>query len=222
MSIFHKRAHQGEDEAWLMTYADMITLLLCFFVLFLSTMEPKQARLEALVEGLKGEFTRHDTGTNTPFMDLYDSLGAIIEENQLERDVALEEKDGGLEMEFSSAAFYEPGSADFKPQAIPILTEVAKSLAGFQQEGYMFTVEGHTDDTPIRAPLYPSNWELSTNRATHVVRFFIKAGIPPNKLRAAGYAASRPKAPNRDAEGKAIPENQNINRRVVVILRRAE
>ncbi|HPN37156.1 MAG TPA: OmpA family protein, partial [Melioribacteraceae bacterium] len=85
---------------------------------------------------------------------------------------------------------------------------------------YLVEVEGHTDNIPINTPQYPSNWELSTNRATNIVKLFIEEGIPPVRLRAAGYADSRPKLSNVDVNGNSIPQNQAANRRVVIFVQR--
>jgi chemotaxis protein MotB len=87
---------------------------------------------------------------------------------------------------------------------------------------YMITVEGHTDDMPIGTGQFPSNWELSTARASAVVRYLINNGIPAAKLRAVGYAQVMPKVPNRDVTGRPIPENQAQNRRVVIKLEKIE
>ncbi len=83
---------------------------------------------------------------------------------------------------------------------------------------YAVDVEGHTDDAPISTPKFPSNWELSTARATIVVRFLINAGIEPEFLKASGYADVKPKLPNRDLFGEAIPENRKKNRRITLRL----
>ncbi|MBT5495044.1 MAG: OmpA family protein [Alphaproteobacteria bacterium] len=75
-------------------------------------------------------------------------------------------------------------------------------------------VEGHTDDVPIRTARFPSNWELSASRASSVVRYFIEQGIKPSRLKAAGYADTKPKLPNKDIFDEGIPENREKNRRV--------
>jgi len=93
---------------------------------------------------------------------------------------------------------------------------VTVDLKSDKLKDYQITVEGHTDDTPINTSRFPSNWELSTARASAVVHFFLDQGIPALKLRAAGYADTFPKAPNRDSNGNAIPANQTQNRRVVI------
>ena len=125
-------------------------------------------------------------------------------------------------LEISSAAFFDRGSATLSPAGKAILRDVAGNLKAEKFKDYEVTVEGHTDDAPISTSLFPSNWELSTARAAAVVRFFLEEGIPAQRLRAAGYADTFPKVPNRDASGGAIPENQAQNRRVVIKLEKIE
>ena len=69
---------------------------------------------------------------------------------------------------------------------------------------------------------FPSNWELSANRATNIVKFFIDKGVNPGKLRASGFADSRPKVPNLDSDGNPIPLNQAQNRRVEIYIEKAK
>jgi chemotaxis protein MotB len=125
-------------------------------------------------------------------------------------------------LEMSSAAFFDSGSASLSSAGKSILADVAVNLKSDRFEGYQITVEGHTDDSPINTAQFPSNWELSTARASAVVHFFLDQGVSAQKLRAAGYADTFPKLPNRDTKGNAIPENQAQNRRVVIKLEKIE
>lgn len=125
-------------------------------------------------------------------------------------------------LEMSSAAFFDSGSASLSSAGKALLQEMAAALSADRFKNYRITVEGHTDDTPINTPQFPSNWELSTARASAVVRFLLEQGIPAQRLRAAGYADTFPKAPNRDASGNPIPENQALNRRVVIKLEKID
>lgn len=123
---------------------------------------------------------------------------------------------------FNSTAFFGSGSATLSNSGEVILQDVVTDLKSEEFKDYLVTVEGHTDDAPIGTSEFPSNWELSTARAAAVVRFFLDRGIPARRLRAAGYADTFPLASNRDANGKAIPENQAKNRRVVIALEKVE
>jgi chemotaxis protein MotB len=125
-------------------------------------------------------------------------------------------------VQISSAAFFGTGFATLSDEGKAILRDVAANLRSPRFDGYLITVEGHTDDVPIRSTAFPSNWELSTARAAAVVHFLIDDGIPAIRLRAAGYADTFPVVPNRDEAGRPVPENQARNRRVVIRLDKTE
>ena len=261
-----KRKKVSHTDDWLMTYADMITLLLCFCILFVSvSISQKKNRLKAgavqrvelpaqkpkpveahlsvpaLDEMIKSgwsdpvkEEKTEKSGPPEPgveaavgktseqvpplaslpeFVDNLKSQGAANFEQKSDRITSLE---------ISSAAFFDSGSAILSPTGKMILRDVAGNLKSEEFKDYQVTVEGHTDDAPINTSLFPSNWELSSARAAAVVRFFLDEGISAQKLRAAGYADTFPKVSNRDANGRAIPENQAQNRRVVIKLEKIE
>jgi chemotaxis protein MotB len=124
--------------------------------------------------------------------------------------------------QFSSAAFFATGSATLSGAGRTILGGLIGRLQSPEFTGYRITVEGHTDDEPVSTLQFPSNWELSTARAAAVVRFLLDQRIAARRVRAAGYADTRPLAPNRDAEGHPIPQNQARNRRVVIELEKID
>lgn len=243
-----KNDTHGVDD-WLMTYADMITLLLCFFAVFLSVSVPRkeifnEAREKVLeqfsgIHTLDGQFPSpaNDAKSET----LYDSLPSIVDKyhqglgqatgdgiNIGEGDQAKghrkkPEGDRIITLEMPSAAFFSSGSATLSEEGKVLLQEIMqKNLNTDKYKDYQITVEGHTDDMPINTPQFPSNWELSTARSAAVVRFFIEIGVMPQRLRAAGFADVLPKAPNRDATGAPILENQAQNRRVIIKLEKIE
>jgi chemotaxis protein MotB len=108
---------------------------------------------------------------------------------------------------------FDSGLAELKPAATPVLTKVGDIL---RKEGsHQVMVEGHTDPVPISGSLFPTNWELSTARASRVVRFLIGSGLPQRRLSAAGYAALHPLATNSTAAGRSR------NRRVEIVLLRS-
>lgn len=115
----------------------------------------------------------------------------------------------GVTIDINANVLFAPGDARLGPEAVRALLAVAKILA---PEDFPITVEGHTDNTPIDTPQFPSNWELSGVRASSVVRLFIDAGVDPRRLTATGYADQRPIADNTTAEGKAR------NRRVAITI----
>jgi chemotaxis protein MotB len=105
---------------------------------------------------------------------------------------------------------------------IDSLIELSSVLQSLPEGEYQVEVEGHTDNVPISTAKFPSNWELSSLRAINVAHIFEDTGIQKERLSAIAYADTRPEAPNTDAEGINIPENQAKNRRVVVHVTRHE
>lgn len=267
-----KRERISHADDWLMTYADMITLLLCFFAVFLTVSMPKKeippvveppppaqiAQAETIppapdisqttevVREAKVQFEIPVDETLPPpetsviedkIIEQKDQTPPVeaktetppapppeIANNPKAQNAAEFEKKGDriTTLEMDSAAFFDSGSAVISDNGKVILKDVAKKIQSDEFKDYQVTVEGHTDDAPIKTPLFPSNWELSTARASAVVHYFLEAGIPAQKLRAAGYADTFPKAPNHDASGNAIAGNQAQNRRVVIKLERIE
>jgi chemotaxis protein MotB len=216
---FHNRhkKKQEEDEAWLMTYADTITLLMAFFIILLTLSEPKQERIEALGAVLSEAM---DSEISQPFTDLNQNIQMMIVENMMEESMSVEETNRGLVIEIASSSFYESGSAEFKKDAIPVLLDLATLLAEFDYEDYTIKVAGHTDDSPINSTLFPSNWELSAGRATRVIRFFIEEGIDSKRLSVEAFAETKPKVPNLDDKGNPVPENRELNRRIQIAVER--
>ena len=150
-------------------------------------------------------------------------LGEAVANLKSQGQAAVEQKGDRLTtIEISSAAFFGSGSATLSGPGRAILQDVAATLGTDKLRDYHVTVEGHTDDSPITTAQFPSNWELSTARASAVVHFFLDHGIPALRLRAAGYADTFPVVANRDAAGTAIPENQARNRRVVIKLEKID
>lgn len=216
----HKTAEEEGIDAWLMTYADMITLLLCFFVIMLSVSEPKKDRLEKLREGIMTQF--QSLQMETPFLGVTDNLRIMIEQKQLDRALSVQETEQGFALEMSSAALFMNGSAEFREGAEPLLDQIITTVQQAGTQDYLVEIEGHTDDVPINTVAFPSNWELSSARAAHVARVMIEKGIPATQLKISGFADTQPKAPNRDAGGQAIAANQELNRRVVLQMRKKE
>ncbi len=212
-----KRTDHSQEEgtdSWLMSYADMITLLMCFFIIFVSVSEPKKDKFSLITDGIASKFGSVDM--STPLQGVYSSLQGIIENNQLFRDMAIQKNEKSIEMELASGSFFKRRSAEFDPDKLQILTEMAETLKKGAYLDYRVLIEGHTSDAPINTTMFPSNWELSTARASRVVRYFIEHGMEPDRLVAIGYGDSQPKAANRDAGGNVIRENRALNERIVI------
>ena len=205
-----------------MTYADMITLILCFFAIILSVSIVKEEKFEQVKQKVLEKFAVPDItkkGTITPQLENRQSIATVFQGQQ---GVAVENGDRYTAIDMESAPFFASGSAELRPEGQRLLMAVVPTLQDERFRDYQITVEGHTDDMLISTAQFPSNWELSTARAAVVVRFFITNGIPAAKLRAVGYAEVLPKVPNRDVSGMPISENQTQNRRVVIKLEKIE
>ncbi len=218
-----KRRYEAGLDDWLITYADMVTLVLTFFVLLFTVSEPKPDNFKKISEAFLATVGKAEGKSSEDAFEMMKEETEILIENQsLEQDISVEMTDDGIQLELSSSSFYHSGSAKFRREAVPILQSVADILRDFDYDAYEIIVDGHTDDVPIRSDTYPSNWELSAARATNVVRFFIADGLKRELMHASGYADTRPKVPNRDAQDNPIPANQELNRRVVVRVERVE
>lgn len=215
------KSHNVEEgvDSWLMSYADMITLLMCFFIIFVSVSEPKNDKFTEITGGIANKFGSVDLAT--PFNGVAQSIEAVVESHQILRDVSVEKRERSIEMELSNSAFFEKDSLELSEKNKQALSEIATAMREIQFMEYRIIVEGHTSDVPpTNTALFPTNWELSGARAARVVRFFVDQGIKPNRLRAVGYGDSKPKVPNLDLQKNPIPENRAKNDRITISLER--
>lgn len=202
-------------EEWMTTYSDMVTLLLCFFVMLVAASKVDAVMFEQIRTGIAREFM--DRQVDQPITLLIADLNDDLKTLRLdERDNLLGDDHLGVVLDLNANTFFDSGSAELKPEATPILTRLASTLKLKQYNIFRFEVQGHTDDNPINTERFPSNWELSSARASAVTRFLINHGIDETRLRAVGMSDIQPRFPNRDAYGVPIPHNQERNRRVVI------
>ncbi len=231
-----RRSDHGADEGhvddWLMTYADMITLLLCFFAVFIAIAIPDEVKFEEAKKKvseqfsgdtsayLKGVHSLPPTDIDTPpSSELpYKALPSIVDRYNGSENIEIEKGDRITTIEMNSAPFFAKGSATLSEDGLKVLGDLKNTLISDEYKDYTISIEGYTDDSPIKTAQFPSNWELSTARAAAVVRSFVELGVPADRLRAVGFAETSPKLPNRDAQGTPILENQAQNRRVVIRL----
>lgn len=205
-------------DSWLMSYADMVTLLMSFFIIFVSVSEPRKERLSQLATGMGGKFGTVDL--STPFNGVMNALQGVIEKNQSFHDMAVESNEKAVFIELSSKLFFKPNSADLSDDKMPILIDTIGTLKTIDYIDYNLIIEGHTSDEKHEGGLYPTNWDLSSARAARIVRVFIEQGIKANDIEAVGMADRQPKVPNLDQNNKPIPENRKKNERVVIKLQR--
>lgn len=214
---------EPEDEGWLITFADMSVLMMCFFIIMFALANADTKALQKVASSLREKGFYND---GLPKVDeaqeMKKQLTLAVGAKGYDAFIVASDTKVGVDVELASSAFFEPGSAKFSPEALPMLQLIARQMQPLVHQDLILEIEGHTDDTPTNTPQYPSNWELSAARAANVVRYLIAQKFPPDKLRAVGRGDAAPKAPNRDTEGNPIPANQNLNRRVVIKLIRGD
>jgi len=203
------------EEDWLISYADMVTLLMAFFLTMMSISKVDMSLFEQMKKGLRSEIGK-EKEVKTPLAEIKHDLDSLLTQEKKAGSVAIQLGHEGIVMEFSSSAFYSVGKAEFNPEAKDILDKVSGAIQNITYYKFQIDVEGHTDNVPIQSLQFPSNWELSVARATTLVKYLIAKGIGAERLKAAGYADTKPKVPNLDGQGNPLPDNQAKNRRIVV------
>lgn len=211
---------ENNDDDWLMTYGDAVTLLMTFLVLMLSVSTIDQSKFESVVDAVKEHALDSDKQYVAPFEALKSKLDRVTETHNLQDSMEVTKDARGVTVELASSSLYPAGSAHIQETIVPALNAVVDTIKSFDYLDYQLEVEGHTDDVAIHTLRYPSNWELSVHRATNIVKYLTAHGIDQEKLKAAGYADTRPKVPNLDENGNPIPENRAANRRIVIHITR--
>lgn len=223
-----KRAKKAPAEsAWILTYSDMVTNLLCFFVLLYSFASIDAAKFKsvsmsmsrAFGGGENGVFDSSDSG-NTPMEGspqyaagtanekMYEQVLKYMQDNKMEAKVQIRQESRGVVIELKENVLFESGKADLIPESIPVLKKVAGLLNKFPND---VIVEGHTDNLPIRSGYYQSNWELSTDRAVKVVRYFTDTEkLEGKRFTAVGCGEYKPIDTNDTNEGRKNNRRVNI------------
>ncbi|OGR88644.1 MAG: hypothetical protein A3J74_05410 [Elusimicrobia bacterium RIFCSPHIGHO2_02_FULL_57_9] len=177
---------------WLINYADLMTELVCFFVILYALSASLNKNIQKAAQEVK----------------------AMIEQGQMKGDVKIDKE--GLHItlqEEGKASFFQSGSADTTAEIDDMLVKLTPSLRKLAED-HDIIIEGHTDNQPISNAYFDSNWELSTARATSVARLLIdKHRFPAKHIGAMGYGEYRPIAPNDNVE------NRSQNRRVVFFVK---
>jgi len=217
---------------WMCTFADLMSLLLCFFVLLLSFSVMDVQKYKQVAGSMENAFgiQRETRVTGSPQGDLMISPEfvstplAVKVQQQIDEEAAFEQKNGLIETEFTDNGIvvrmkdslaFDFGKATLRPRAKEILDVIGKVIA---DSGAIVNVSGHTDNVPVRkGGAYSSNWSLSAARSVAVVEYWInKFKIPPDHLSAVGHADGKPLKPNDTAAGRAA------NRRVEFEIRMPE
>jgi len=222
-------------ERWLITYSDLITLLLAFFIMMYTFSRQDAQKYQEVSEYLRAIFSggpailRAGTTPESKVIIPPPKPKSEIEEiaKQLEKEIqgmaeaadpehkiSVLTDERGIVIRIMDRAFFDEGRAELKDRAKSALMKIAPTIKASNNQ---IRIEGHTDNVPIRTTEFKSNWELSVRRATEVVRNLIeKYDFPPERISATGYAEYRPVASNETEEGRAL------NRRIEIILLRPQ
>ncbi|NPV53686.1 MAG: OmpA family protein [Firmicutes bacterium] len=233
----NKRRRGGNDgisgaPAWMVTYGDLMSLLMCFFVLmfafsridiikFRQAIISLQGALGVLTGGPRplnlGDLPAQKPPSESPearerrnLMGVMRRFEGYLREKGLSNDVELKLDERGLVVSFMDKVLFDRGEATLKPDAKKVLIEVAGLIKKLPND---IRIEGHTCDLPIHSAKFPSNWELSTARATEVLRYLVESlRLPPERFSAMGYGQYHPKVPNTSERNRAL------NRRVDMVI----
>jgi chemotaxis protein MotB len=232
----HKQEEEHDNtERWLLTYSDLITLMMAFFVILFAMASVDASKFKNLSQSLAMAFGTGGTsgGSNmisdysgTGFKNMVslsedDELTSLVkriqdyaQKNGMSQKIHAAVSDRGLVINLADSVLFDSGKAVLDHPAMEILDKMGEFLFSSTK---MIRVEGHTDNIPIHSGRYLSNWQLSTDRATNVIMYWIsKRPQVADCLSAGGYGEFRPIASN------ATPEGRALNRRVdIVVLRSA-
>jgi len=195
-----KSAPPDESGSWLTTFADMMTLLLTFFVLLfaMSTLDP--VKMEQFANSVGEQKGSGPKEKKVSLSQIKVEVNKLVKEKDLQEQVKVTMTSRGVTMGVASEFAFSPGSANLKPEMHDLLREMVETM---KKATYSIAVEGHTDNDPIQSPIYPSNWELSGARASAVINYLITQGVSADKFRAIGFADTRPVVPNDSNANKA-------------------
>jgi chemotaxis protein MotB len=228
------RQHTGDSsqaqDRWLLTYADMITLLTAFFLMLYSMSVMSKGKFSQLALAVRGSFAgTASSGKLAPtqaapqnqlgltsreypeYAESMRNLAQYVEQNKLAESVTTRSDERGVVISLvADNMLFAQGKADVRAASEPILAHVAQIL---RRTPNRIAIEGHTCDLPIHTAQFPSNWELSTARAGALLRYLTgREGLPADRFMASGYADTRPLVPNSSAENRAR------NRRVDIVI----
>lgn len=226
---------ESADAAWMATFADLMSLLLTFFVLLLSFANMDVVRFKVVSGSVRDAFgvqfqhPGEKEAVSTSIIELskqessptikvieevmmLERVKKFIKEAEMEDMMSAELDERGVVIRIKGHILFRSGAAELReegPKALGPVVKLAESMA------HQLSIQGHTDDRPIHTSQYPSNWELSTARAVATMRHLVSEGLNPERMNVAGYADMRPLAPNTTAEGRAQ------NRRVEFVFLRS-
>ena len=202
----------GGVEPWMATFADMVTLLMVFFVLFYSVEKDNTEKFKSAIDMMVEEDGPDGLAKIMKVVDSTKIMQNLKEMRDATKAAQAEEtEEDRIVLRVPGLNLFKKGGAKLSPEARPVLNEIVKIIKTKGKNHKIF-IQGHTDDVPMHTAKFESNWELSAVRATAVLRYFYDKGIDPEKLTATGYADTFPMVSNETKEGRAK------NRRIEFIL----
>lgn len=198
---------------WVVSYADFVTMLLALFMVMYAVLRIDNQKLTQFQNKMQQTFSSQDVANVTKHQADFNSakVEKILNENiSQSKSIKLLKSDKGLIIRVNNTMLFDEGSSTIKMDAEKTLNEISKVLTKIDNP---VIIEGHTDSVPIKNLKFPSNWELSTARATNIISYLMKRGkISPKRLCAVGYGEYMPVADNTSVSGR------NLNRRVDIIV----
>ena len=162
-----------------------------------------------VIGDLKNSISSAQSAKPRSISELKTQIESDLKEQVENKSIRISQSERGLTISLSEAGFFNPGSEVMQPKGTAVLDKIVEHLLSLPNP---VRIEGHTDNTPIHTAQFPSNWELSTARATHVLHYLIDSKVSPLRLSPAGYGENWPVASNETAEGRAA------NRRVDLVI----
>lgn len=205
------------NNAWIISYADLMTIILTFMILLLSISTIAQTKFDLLVESLTGQKVGN-------LQEVKVKIDEVVKRESLGAEVTTNIDERGLTIQFSNALLFNSGEAELTDRAIAVFEPISKHLVHDLEPQYGLIIEGYTDDVPISNSRYQSNWELSTSRAIHVMHKLVEEGLDRQRLSVMGFADTRAatEVDLHDAASIAAMSDEELdkaraaNRRVVI------
>jgi chemotaxis protein MotB len=198
----------GQEDTWLLSYADLITNLLLFFVVLLTAANFSKGRMQQIVKSMSG------AESPASLDSIRKEIDSQIAQKHLQELVSTNLTPDGLEVALNSGVVFDSGQARIRPELEKAVSSMLQLLAPYSAK-YSFAVEGHTDSTPMNGGAFPSNWELSSARAIVVRQRLEEVGVERTHVRVEGYADTKP-LPEDQLKGATPEERLARHRRVIV------
>ena len=227
MAYKKKPPERAGGNEWINTYADVVTLLLTFFVLLFAISSVNEKKFEALVKALNPNWTVSEIGgggnaastttsaivpINDDFDEIYTKIYNYVKENNLTENITVKKTDDYILLRFTDDVLFSPDKADLNEGGRKVISFISDAILTTEDKINQINIEGHTADS-IEGEYSAFSWQLSVSRAVNVLRYMVEEkGLTPSKLSAVGYSKYRPIADNHSAWGRSQ------NRRVEITI----